>query len=64
MAERYTTWDPADYIESEEDAKLYLEAAADEDPGDGSLIRDALNDIARAPKMHALAPGPEAGGLT
>ena len=27
---------------------VYLEACAEEDPGDGSLIRAALNDIARA----------------
>jgi probable addiction module antidote protein len=34
---------------------LYLEACADEDPGDGSLIRAALNDIARAQNMSRLA---------
>lgn len=35
--------------------QLYLEACADEDPGDGSLIRAALNDIARAQNMSQLA---------
>ena len=35
--------------------RLYLEAAAEEDPGDGSLIRAALNDIARAQNMKGLA---------
>ena len=34
---------------------LYLEACAEEDPGDGSLIRAALNDIARAQNMSQLA---------
>ena len=34
---------------------LYLEACAEEDPGDGSLIRAALNDIARSGNMSRLA---------
>ena len=38
-----------------EDFRLYLEACAEEDPGDGSLIRAALNDIARAQNFSALA---------
>ncbi len=54
MAETFTRWDLADHLRSKEDARLYLEACAEEDPGDGSLIRAALNDIARA--GHAL-PG-------
>ena len=33
----------------------FLEAYAEEDPGDGSLIRAALNDIARAQNMSLLA---------
>ena len=35
--------------------RLYLEACAEEDPGDGSLIRAALNDIAWAQSMSLLA---------
>ena len=50
MAETYTRWDVADHLQSKEDVRLYLEACAEEDPGDGSLIRAALNDIARAQK--------------
>ena len=42
-------------IGNKEDARLYLEACADEDPGDGSVIRAALNDIARAQNMSRLA---------
>ena len=38
-----------------EDVRLYLESSAEEDPGDGSLIRAALNDIARARNMSLLA---------
>ena len=55
MAEPYTVWNSADYIKTEEDARRLLEAAADEDPGDGSVIRAVLNAIARAQNMSALA---------
>ena len=36
-------------------ARLYLEARAAGDPGDGSLIRAGLNEIARAGNMSRLA---------
>ena len=55
MAETFTRWDVADHLQSKEDIRLYLEACAEEDPGDGSLIRAALNDIARAQNMSRLA---------
>ena len=55
MAETFTRWDVADHLRSREDVRLYLEACAEEDPGDGSLIRAALNDIARAQNMSRLA---------
>ena len=55
LPEGYTVWDPANYIEDEEDARLYIEAVAEEDPGDGSLIRSALSDVARARNMSGLA---------
>ena len=55
MAETFTRWDVADHPQSKEDVRLYLEACAEEDPGDGSLIRAALNDIARAQNMGRLA---------
>ena len=55
MAETFTRWDAADHLGSAEDIRLYLEACAEEDPGDGSLIRAALNDIARARNMSRLA---------
>ncbi|MYB50259.1 MAG: putative addiction module antidote protein [Dehalococcoidia bacterium] len=55
MPETFTRWDVTDYLHTEEDIRYYLEAAADEDPGDGSLIRAALNDIARAQNMSQLA---------
>ena len=55
MPETFTRWDAADHLRTAEDVCLYLEACADEDPGDGSLIRAALNDIARAQNMSLLA---------
>ena len=55
MTETFTRWDPLNYLKSNKDLLLYLEACAEEDPGDGSLIRAALNDIARAGNFSALA---------
>jgi probable addiction module antidote protein len=55
VAETFTRWDVTEHLQTGEDARLYLEAAAEEDPGDGSLIRAALNDIARAQNMTHLA---------
>ena len=55
MTETFVRWDAADHLTDEEDVRLYLEACAEEDPGDGSLIRAALNDIARARNMSQLA---------
>ena len=55
MAEKFSRWDAADYLDTEEDMALYLDACLDEDPGDGSLIRTALGDIARARGMTHLA---------
>lgn len=55
MTEKFTRWDPADQLESEEDMALYLDACLAEDPGDGSVVRAALMDIARARGMSQLA---------
>ena len=55
MVEKFTRWDVTEHLRTREDVHLYLEACADEDPGDGSLIRAALNDIARAQNMSLLA---------
>ena len=55
MTETFTKWEATEHLRSREDARLYLEACAEEDPGDGSLIRAALNDIARAGNMSRLA---------
>jgi len=55
IPEGFSRWDVADYLATEEDMQLFLDACAEEDPGDGSLIRKALGDIARARGMSQLA---------
>ncbi|MDI1239954.1 MAG: putative addiction module antidote protein [Polaromonas sp.] len=55
LAEKFSRWDSADYLKTEEDIALYFELCLQEDPGDGSLIRRALGSIARARGMSQLA---------
>ncbi|TFY89980.1 hypothetical protein DYL61_21470 [Pseudomonas nabeulensis] len=44
----FTKFDAADYLCTQEDIDAYLEACLEEDSGDGSLIKRAQDDIARA----------------
>ena len=55
MPEKLTEFDAAEYIETVEDARQHLELCVEQDPGDGSAIRAALNTIARAQNMSGLA---------
>ena len=55
MSEEYRRFDPADYVKSEEDVRELLRAAADEDHGDGAVIRAVLKHVARTQNMSALA---------
>lgn len=55
MAEKFSRYDTADYLKTEEDMAFYLDACIEEDPGDGSLIRTALGNLARAKGMSQLA---------
>ena len=55
MTETFSRWDAAEHLRTPEDVRQYLAACAEEDPGDGSLLRAALNDVARAGNMAALA---------
>lgn len=48
-------FDILDYLKTEEDYKLALQAALEEDPGDGSVIITVLGDIAKARGMTQLA---------
>ena len=55
MTEQLTRFDTVDYLKSPEEMAAYLNACFEQDPGDGSLIRAALNDIARAQGMSQLS---------
>jgi DNA-binding phage protein len=44
-AEKFTHFDPVDYLGDDEDIELYFEACVQDDPGDGTLIRAAMKDI-------------------
>ncbi|KAA0889901.1 addiction module antidote protein [Pusillimonas sp. ANT_WB101] len=48
-------WDAAEYLKTEEDMVLYLQACMDEAGDDASLIAAALGDIAHAKGMTQLA---------
>ena len=48
-------WDVTEHLKTDADIRSYFNACIDEDPGDGSLIRVALGDIARAKGMTKLA---------
>jgi len=51
----FSTFDAADYLNTPEEMAAYLDACLEDDPGDGSLIRAALGDIARAKGMTQVA---------
>jgi probable addiction module antidote protein len=53
--EQFTRFDAAEYLKTPEDMAAYLDACLEEDSGDGTLIRAALNDIARAYGMTQIA---------
>ena len=55
MVTKIKRWDAADYLQTAEDIRDYLEACLEEDPGDGSLLCAALGDIARARGMSEVA---------
>ncbi|MBI6907660.1 DNA-binding protein [Pseudomonas palleroniana] len=45
---KFRRFDVADYLLTQEDIDAFLEACIEDDPGDGSLIKLAREDIARA----------------
>lgn len=55
MGIKLNKWDVVEHLKNDEEMALYLEACFEEDPGDGSLIRAALGDLARARGMAQLA---------
>ncbi|WP_428357017.1 addiction module antidote protein [Methyloprofundus sp.] len=55
MSIKTTKWDSAEYLKTEEDMKLYLEACIEEAGDDPSFIVHALGVVARAKNMSQLA---------
>ncbi len=61
MSEGSTRGGVAERLQTMEDAWLHLQACAKDDPGDGSLVRAGLRDIARALGMQVRITAAEAG---
>jgi probable addiction module antidote protein len=59
--EKFTPWDAADHLRSDEDIANYLEAAMEEAGDDAAYIAAVLGDIARARGILDLA---KATGMT
>jgi probable addiction module antidote protein len=55
MTEKFSRWDAADDLESDDDIEAYFAICVEEDPGDGSMIRRGLGTIARVRSMTQLA---------
>ncbi len=55
MPEKDRVWDVVNYLDSPRDAFLYLEAAAEEDAGDGVEIRIAWGHVERAHKAGKIS---------
>ena len=55
MAEKFSRWDSADYLKTEEDMAMYFEACLEEAGDDAAFIVKALGAIARARGMTQLA---------
>ncbi len=55
MSTKTTRWDSAEYLKTDEDIQLYLEACMEEAGDDPAFIVHALGVIARARSMTQLA---------
>ncbi len=55
MTEQFTRWDPADYLQTDEDIAAYLDACFEEAGADAGFILRALETVARAKGMDAVA---------
>ncbi len=54
-AKKLRKWDTVEYLKTEEDMVMYLQACMDEAGDDAAFIAAALGDIARAKGMTQLA---------
>ena len=61
MKTEFSKWDVTDYLKTDEDIILFLEACFDEAGDDAAFIAAALGEVARARGMASIA---EATGLT
>ncbi len=55
MSTQVNNWNITDYLKTEEDQALYLNACIEEADGNAALIAKALGDIARARGMSQIA---------
>ena len=55
MTIKKTRWDSAEYLKTDEDVKLYIEACIEEAGDDPAFIVHALGVVARARNMSQLA---------
>ena len=55
MSEKYQKFNAEDYIKTDADVRELLRTAADEDLGDGAVIRAVLKHVASTQNMSALA---------
>jgi probable addiction module antidote protein len=55
MTEQFTPWDSAQYLQTDEDIVAYLDACFDEAGADVGFILRALETVARARGMSAVA---------
>lgn len=55
MSEEYKEFNATDYVKTDADVRGLLRAAADEDVGDGAVIRAGLKHVAKTRNMSALA---------
>ncbi len=55
MTVNTTRWDSAEYLKTEEEIQLYLEACLEEAGDDPVFMAHALDAIARAKNMNQLA---------
>ena len=55
MKTKLKKWDSAEYLKTDEDCRLYLEACFDEAGDDAAFIARALGNVARARGMSQLA---------
>ncbi len=57
MSQKYQEFNAKEYVKTDADVRELLQAAADEDLGNGAVIRAVLKHIARTQNMSGRALG-------